>query len=447
MGTTRVSLEIMYPNCAGIDIGSERHYVSVGQGKESVRSFGCFTCDIKEMATWLHSSNITHVVMESTGSYWVAVYEILEGEGFKVSLVNAAHVKNAPGRKSDVMDCQWLQKIYSFGLLRDSFIPSEEIRCLRSYVRLKEGHVRSSSSHIQHMQKALDQMNIKLHEVVSETVGVSGMKMLKAIVSGERSSEVLLSLCDARIQKHKKKEILASLEGNYRTEHIFALKQAIESYEFYSRQIQECDTEIEKILNSINERNSPDSITPQDVTHSKQVKRIRRRDPGYNLESKLMEMTGGVNLSVLPGMSAYNSLQLLSEIGTDMSRWATEKHFTSWLGLAPQSNKSGKKSNTGKTKRIKNKASVQLRLASRTVGRSKSALGAFYRRISRLRDAPTAITATARKLAIQIYTMLKYKTEYKEFGSEEYEARYNKIQINSLERKAKKLGLVLVPAI
>lgn len=442
----KAEIEIMFPNTAGIDIGSELHYVAIGQGKESVRSFRSFTREIKAMSSWLKGKGITNVVMESTGSYWIPVYEILESAGFKVALVNAAHVKNAPGRKSDVMDCQWLQKIYSFGLLRDSFIPDEEIRRLRAYVRLKSDHIRSAASHIQHMQKSLDQMNIKIHEVITETAGVSSMKILKSIVEGERSAEVLLELCHKRIIDKKKNDVILSLEGNYRTEHIFALKQAIEGYEFYQKQIKECDEEIEKILNSINK--SDDNTEQTNNTGKKnQLKAIRRHAPSYNLESKLTELTGGVNLSVLPGITSYNGLQLLAEIGTDMSRWPTEKHFTSWLGLAPQTHQSGKMANKGKTKRHKSKASQILRLASRTIGRSKTTLGAFYRRISRQKDAPTAITATARKLAVQIYKLLKYKEDYKEFGSEEYEKRYNVMQMHNLERKAKMLGLTLVKAV
>ena len=447
MGNQRAEIEVMYPNSAGIDIGSEKHYVAIGQGKESVRSFKSFTGEIKAMSAWLKANGITNVVMESTGSYWIPVYEILESDGFRVSLVNAAHVKNAPGRKSDVMDCQWLQRIYSFGLLRDSFIPTEEIRSLRAYVRLKSDHTRSAASHIQHMQKALDQMNIKLHEVISETAGISSMKVLKSIVEGERSAEVLLDLCDKRIKDKKRTEVIASLEGNYRIEHIFALKQAIEGYEFYQKQIKECDNEIEKILNTINKASEANSNTKDKTNKKIQIKKIRRHAPSYDLEGKLSELTEGVNLSVLPGMTAYNSLQLISEIGTDMSRWPTEKHFTSWLSLAPQTHQSGKMANKGKTKRHKNKASQILRISARTIGRSKTALGAFYRRISRLKDAPTAITATARKLAIQIYNLLKNKNEYKEFGSEAYEVKYNKLQLHNLERKAKMLGLALVKVV
>ncbi|MBK9247895.1 MAG: IS110 family transposase [Ignavibacteria bacterium] len=245
MKPSNAKLELVYPNTAGIDIGSERHYVAVGQGKDHVRSFGCFTRDITDMARWLKSEGIVGVVMESTGSYWIPVYEILESHGFRVALVNASHVKNAPGRKSDVQDCQWLQKIYSVGLLRDSFIPTESIRRLRSYTRLKEDHIRRASSHIQHMHKAFDQMNIKFHQVLSETAGVSSMKVMKAIVAGERSASALLSLCSTRIKNQKESEVLQSLEGNYRQEHIFALKQAIAGYEFYMQQVEECDRDRE----------------------------------------------------------------------------------------------------------------------------------------------------------------------------------------------------------
>ncbi len=310
MKTPIEELKLVFTNTAGIDIGSEKHFAAVGQGNGAVRSFTSFTKDLQSMSLWFKENGITTVVMESTGSYWIPVYEVLESAGFKVALVNAAHVKNVPGRKSDVIDCQWLQKIYSFGLLRDSFIPSEDIRRIRSYVRLKSDHVRSAASHIQHMQKALDQMNIKIHNVISETAGVSGMKILKAIISGERSPEILLSLCDTRIINKKRQEVINSLEGNFRTEHIFALKQAVEGYEFYQKQIIDCDDEIEKLLNKFNSSNENDGFEI-DV---KKVgfKKVRRHATSYDLESMLINMTGGVNLSVLPGMSAYNSLQLLS---------------------------------------------------------------------------------------------------------------------------------------
>ncbi len=260
MKTPIEELKIVFTNTAGIDIGSEKHFAAVGQGNGAVRSFTSFTKDLQSMSLWFKENGITTVVMESTGSYWIPVYEVLESAGFKVALVNAAHVKNVPGRKSDVIDCQWLQKIYSFGLLRDSFIPSEDIRRIRSYVRLKSDHVRSAASHIQHMQKALDQMNIKIHNVISETAGVSGMKILKAIISGERSPEILLSLCDTRIINKKRQEVINSLEGNFRTEHIFALKQAVEGYEFYQKQIIDCDDEIEKLLNKFNSSNENDGF-------------------------------------------------------------------------------------------------------------------------------------------------------------------------------------------
>jgi len=450
MERSTAKLELVYPHTAGIDIGSERHYVAVGQGKDHVRSFGCFTRDITEMASWLKSEGIVSVVMESTGCYWIPVYEILESHGFRVALVNASHVKNAPGRKSDVQDCQWLQKIYSVGLLRDSFIPTESIRRLRSYTRLKEDHIRRASSHIQHMHKAFDQMNIKFHQVLSETTGVSSMKVMKAIVAGERSASALLSLCTTRIKNQKESEILQSLEGNYRQEHIFALKQAIAGYEFYMQQVEECDREIETLLQELTatlESSSSDSRGGSSSNRSnalRPLKRIRRRDPGYNLEAQLERLTGGVNLSVLPGMTAYNSLQLLAEIGTDMSRWPTEKHFTSWLGISPGSHKSGKKKGESRTKRLGTSASTILRVAARNIGRSKTALGGFYRRISSIKDAPTAITATARKLAVQIYNLLKFKKEYHEYGSKEYEDRYNKLRFKNLEKKADKLGYKLV---
>lgn len=424
-------------HAAGIDIGSEQHYVAIGQGRDQVKSFRAFTTDLHQMAKWLKENDITTVAMESTGSYWIPLYEILEKEGFEVFLVNAAHVKNVPGRKTDVLDCQWLQQLHSFGLLRASFIPIEKIRTLRAYLRLQEEHIHQSTTHIHHMQKALDQMNVKLHDVISETMGISGQRVLRSIVSGERNPEALAGLCEASILKKKHQEVILSLQGNYKPEHVFALKQALESYDFCQQQISACDQEVEVILKDLTKGAPP-------IEGAGQPKKIRRRQPSFDLRNYVLKLTGGIDIAGLPGFTDLTALQLISEIGLDMTRWPTEKHFTAWLGLAPHNKISGGRVLSKGTIKRKSRASQIFRLAARVVSRSSSSFGSFYRRIKNRSSAAVANVSTARKLAVQIYRLFRYGYKYVEIGAQAYEQNFQKQQIKWLERKAKRLGFQLV---
>jgi transposase len=417
------------PYAAGIDIGSRSHFVAIPEGssEQAVREFASFTDDLQRMAGWLTSCGITTVAMESTGIYWIPVFEILESAGLEVKLVNARHVKNVPGRKSDVLDCQWLQQLHTYGLLEGAFRPAAQVCALRAYVRQRMNLVRYAAAHIQHMQKALAQMNIQLTNVVSEITGVTGMRIIKAILEGEHNPQVLASLRDPRC-KNSKETIARSLHGNFRPEHLFSLKQAVELYQFYQKQIAECDQEILAQLAAF------DAISSSDDPDAK---------PPATLEDALQRMSG-VDLTRIDGIDSTSALKIVAEIGIDMSRWKSAKHFASWLGLCPGTKVSGGKVLSAKSKPVVNRAAATLRMAAFGLYNSKSALGAYLRRQKSRLGAPKAITATAHKLARLVYTMLKNGTVYVDAGQEYYEARYRARVIQNLKRRAHELGYTLV---
>jgi transposase len=427
-------------NAGGIDIGSESHLVAVPEGRDevSVREFGAFTTDLQAMANWLKQCGVTTVAMESTGVYWIPLYELLERQGFEVNLVDARRVKNVPGRKSDVLDCQWIQQLHTYGLLGGAFRPADEVCVLRGYLRQREMLVQSSSMHIQHMQKALQQMNLLLHNVVSDITGVTGMKILKAIIAGERDPQVLAEHRDPRCL-NSKETIAKSLVGNYRDEHLFALKQAVELYEIYQKKIAECEDAIASHLQRQPKRTEDEPPPP-----SKRIKPEQKIGGNVDVRSQLFQLTG-VDLFAVSGLGTDTLLTLAGEVGFDMSAWKTEKHFTSWLGVCSGTKKSGGKILSGKTKRSSNRAAAAFRMAAATLTRSKSALGAFYRRMRARIGAPKAITATARKLAVIYYSMLKYGTSYVEVGQEEYEQKYQQRRFTYMQKQALAIGYQLVP--
>jgi len=426
-------------NAAGIDIGSERHFVAVPEGRAevSVREFGTFTTNLHELVNWLKHCGITTVAMESTGVYWIPVFELLEREGFDVRLVDARQVKNVPGRKSDVLDCQWLQQLHTYGLLAAAFRPPDEVCVLRGYLRQREMLVESSAMHIQHMQKALQQMNLLLHNVVSDITGVTGMKIIKAIISGQRDPHRLATHRDHRCRSSAE-TIANSLLGNYREEHLFALKQAVELYEIYQAKIADCDAAIAAHLLQQAKRNS-DEPPPTPRKHSD-----KKLSGELSVRSQFFQMTG-VDLFAVKGFGTDTLLMLAGEVGFDMSPWKTEKHFSSWLGLSSGTNKSGGKVLSSKTKRTNNRAAKAFRIAAASLSRSQSALGAFYRRIRARVGKPQALTATARKLAVIYYSMLKYGTEYLEMGQSEYEQRYQQRRLSAMQKQALSMGYHLVP--
>jgi transposase len=427
-------------NAAGIDIGSERHMVAVPEGRDkvSVREFGAFTADLNALADWLKQCGVTTVAMESTGVYWIPLFELLERRGFEVKLVDARHVKNVSGRKSDVLDCQWIQQLHTYGLLSGAFRPPDEVCVLRSYLRQREMLTQTASMHIQHMQKALQQMNLLLHNVVSDITGVTGMKTIKAILAGERNPRVLARNRDERCQ-HTSATIAKSLVGNYREEHLFALRQAVDLYEIYQAKIADCDEAIIKHVGS-----QPDITDDGPPPAEKRIQARERIRSGVDVRELLFKKSG-VDLFAIPGLAADTLLTLASEVGFDMAPWKTEKHFASWLGLCPGTKISGGKVLDKKAKRNPNRATQAFRMAAATQARSKTALGAFYRRIKSRTGGKQAVTATAHKIARIYYALLTQGTSYVELGQQAYEQKYKERRIDHLKIQAKSLGFQLVP--
>jgi transposase len=437
----RRSLSSVNANAAGIDIGATFHVVAVPPGRcqEAVRTFRSFTADLHAMADWLKETAITTVAMESTGVYWIPAFEILEAHGLEVLLVNARDAKNVPGRKTDVNDAQWLQQLHEHGLLRGSFRPRDQIACLRAFLRHRERLIEYAASHIQHMQKALMQMNVQLHHVVADITGLTGMKIIRAIVSGVRDPKVLAEHRDMRC-KASKETIEEALTGNYRPEHVFALRQALELYEFHHSKVAECDVEVEAVLRALNEARPPPKKPLPAVRHA-----AGRNEPGFEVRSALYTMLGA-DLSQIHGFGPYTVLRLVAECGDDMKKWPTAKHFSSWLSLAPGNKISGGRVLSSKTRRSSNRAAALLRIAAVNVGRTQTALGAFYRRLSARVGKAKAVTATARKLAVLFYNALRHGLAYVDPGASYYEDRYRQRVIHNLQRRAKQMGFALVAA-
>lgn len=429
-------LKKVFPKSAGIDIGSEKIFIGIEE--KEVKSFNTFTDGYLKAIEYLQENNISTVAMEATGVYWFSLYDFLEESGIDVFLVNGRDVKNVPGRKSDVADCQWIQQLHSFGLLRSCFIPDDITRQLRTYTRLRQDHLSLAAQHIQHMQKAFILMNIKLHNVISQINGVSGMRIIKAIISGNHNPVELASLCEESILKKKKELVIASLKGNFREEHLFSLKQAVDAYEFYQKQIQDCDNKIQELLETINQ----DKTTPPNIT---KAKRVRHNEPKIDkLHEHLMKLTGGKDPSQITGLSDKALMELISETGTDLSKWKTEKHFTSWLCLSPSKHQSGK-SNKKRKKKGSTKAGQIFRNAAYSITNSKySALTAFHHRIKAKKGSLIAIKATARKLAVLYYRVMTVSIDFVEQGLIAYQQKFKEQQIKRLQKQAKQLGLQLI---
>jgi len=428
-------------NAAGIDCGSEAHYVAVPPERdaEPVRSFKTFTADLHHLADWLKACKIKTIAMESTGVYWIPIFEILEEHGFEVVLVNSRHIKNVPGRKTDVLDCQWIQELHSVGLLRGSFRPAAEIVSLRAYLRHREKLVQSAASHIQRMQKVLVQMNLLLHNVISDITGVTGMRILRDIVAGVTDPMALAAHRDYRCRASVE-QIAASLTGNYRAEHLFVLRQNLELFDTFQRQIQTCDGEIESLLCTLAaKRRTPKAPVPPPRCKPRfcdNEPRFEIRDPLYRL--------AGADLTQIDSIGPYTALKLIAEVGTDMSRWPTHKHFTSWLTLAPKNKITGGRLISSKTQPSANRAATALRMCAMAVGRSSTALGAYYRRIAYRIGKPKAITATARKLAVLVYHTLKGDFDYNDPGAHAYEEQHRDRTLRNLRNRARQLGFGLV---
>ncbi len=428
-------------NSAGIDIGAKNIFVSV-EG-EKVVTFETFTEDFQQAKDYLLSKGVQTVAMEATGVYWIILYEILERSGLDVWLVDGKQTKQVPGRKTDVKDCQWIQQLHSYGLLNRCFVPDNQVKEIRSYKRLREDHIRTASMHVNHMQKALIEMNIRLKEVLSQIHGASGMAIIKAILEGERDSKELLALCHRSIIKNKASLILKALNGSYTEAGLFALGQAYQGYHFYQEMIVECDQKIQQSMERINDFHNDDN-TKSKIKSLKGRKIIRHNKPKVDhLGGHLLELFSGVDATDLPGITDYTWLQLYAEVGNDLNKWKTEKHFTSWLGLAPGQHESGKKRKTRNKKYRPKAGQIFRQIAQSLIESKKIGLGVFGRRIKAKRGPGIAIKATARKLAVLYWRLMVKGFEYTEFGIKAYEERVAIQKERWLNKAAKEMGYKL----
>jgi transposase len=436
-------LKVIHPNAAGLDIGSEEIWAAVAPASTpaAVRQFGTFTPDLHALADWLATCGVDTVAMESTGVYWIPVYEILEARGMQVYVVNARHLKNVPGRKSDIQDCQWIQGLHSVGLLRGSFRPEDEIVALRAYLRHRATLIEYRGAHIQHMQKALQQMNVQLTQVIADITGVTGLAIIRAIVAGERNPQQLATLRQ-RGCKRSEETIAKALTGNYRLEHLFALQQALALYDFYTEQLRACDVEIERQfvnLKPIDDDLPPLPPTTKTDSHSK-------NGPAYDARTLLYQLTG-IDLVAITGLNTSTVQTIIAEIGRNVNAFPTEKHFCSWVGVAPHNDISGGKRLRSRTLKTNNRAGQAFRIAAQSAAKSPdSAFGAYYRRMKARLGAKQAIVATAHKIARTFYFVLKHRVPFHDLGGEEYERLANERERKNLQKRAAKLGMVLVPA-
>jgi len=430
-------------NAAGLDIGDDEIYAAVPEGRADpcVRVFSTFTRDLYTLADWRTACGVDTVAMESTGVYWIPTFDLLESKGFRVYLVNARHLKQVPGRKTDILACQWIQQLHTYGLLRASFRPPQEIRALRTLARHRDTLIENCTRHIQHMQKALQQMNLKLTNVISDITGVTGLLILRDIVAGERDPHKLAAHRNPHCA-NSQDDIAKSLEGTYQPEHIFALKQALEAYDFFHHQLLACDAEIETCYAA---------FTPQVDLAAQPLpppKRPQRKSgsnaPAFDLRLYLYRMAG-IDLTQIDGINTLIAHKVLSEIGVDMSPWPTVKHFTSWLSVCPHNDITGGKIIRSRTLKSQNRAAAALRLAAQSLLHSHSALGGFCRHMCARLGKAEGITATAHKLARIIYAMLKNHTEYRDPGPGFYDGQARARAIKNLKRKARQLGFVVVP--
>lgn len=400
-----------------------------------VRVFKTFTIDLNALVDWLVECGIETVAMESTGVYWIPIYEILESRGLEVYLVNARHIQNVPNKKTDVLDSQWIQQLHTYGLLRASFRPDDQMVALRAYTRHRDNLNRDRASHIQRMQKALHLMNIQMTNVMRDITGQTGLKIIRDIVAGQHDPVKLAQHRHPRCHSNED-EIAKALQGNYRPEHLFALKQALDLYDYYTQKIYECDLEIEAKFATF----KPQLDLAQQPLPPPKKKRKQKNAPHFDLRTSLYQMVG-VDLTQIDGLDVLTVQTIISEIGLDMSAWPSVKHFTSWLGLAPNNKVTGGKIISSKTKKVKSRARQAFRMSAQSLARSDSALGAFYRRIRAKHGGLQANVATAHKLARIVYFMIKNGEAYQDPGSDYYEEQYRQRAIKNLKRKARKLGL------
>ena len=449
LNTEDPGLEIVNRNVAGIDVGNESHYVAVPPSRDPqpVQEFGSWTTDLERMADWLKTCGIETVVMQSTGVYWIALYDVLEKRGFKMCLVNARHTKNLPGRKSDVQESQWLLKLHTYGLLRNSFRPPDEIRALRSLWRLRDRHVKEAARTVQHMQKSMITMNVQLSNTISDLSGTTGLAIIRAILVGERNPEKLAKLRDWRV-KASEEEVARSLEGNWREDMLFELRQSVDAYDFIQKQVAECDQRLQTLMAELPMREAPaavpavgDGVKPP--VRKKKSTRNKKNVPRFDLKAELQRVCG-VDLTSIDGIDVMTAQTVVAELGTDFSRWKDEAHLTSWLGLVPCRDISGGKVLKQATLRVKNRVATALRGAANTLLHSDSYLGARFRSLRTRRGAPKAIKAMARYLACIIYRMFTRGQAFVDHGVQEYESRRAQRELAALQSKAAAHGFRLV---
>lgn len=436
-------IEIVHPNAAGLDIGAREIYACVPPDRpgETIQVFGTFTPDLERLADWLVAQQVDTVAMESTGVYWIPVFELLEARGLTMYLVNGRHVKHVPGRKSDVQDCQWLQKLHAMGLLTSSFRPDGEMCALRAYLRHRADLVQHRAAHVHHMQKALQQMNLLLPQVVTDITGATGMAIIRAIVAGERDPVTLAQLRNARC-KSSEDTIAKALTGTWKAEHVFALQQTVALYDFYTEQVAACDAQIEQHYAAMKPRWEP-TTTDSPPLSPPRPRKTRPTESAFDVRAAIVRVTG-VDLAAVDGLGPNLAQRILSEIGTDMSKWATDKQFAAWLGLAPRNDISGGKVLRSHTPPSRNRAGQAFRQAATSVARSSSAFGAYYRR-KRAQGGPLfAQVATAHKIARTVYHLLKYRVQYTDIGAEEFARKQQERDLLALQKRAAKLGCTLV---
>lgn len=445
------TFEVVHPDAAGIDIGSETHYVSVPEGRDAkpVQTFGCFTPDLRAMATWLKDCGIRHIVLESTGVYWMPAYQVLTEAGFDVRLVDARHSRNVPGRKTDVWDARWLRKLHTFGLLEGCFLPPHEITQLRTYWRHRATLVASATEQTLRMHKSLEMMNLQLHKVLSDTAGVTGMLIIRGIVSGEHDPAKLVGHRQLGL-KHSEATFIKALTGNYQPDHLFTLRQSLACYDFLQQQLKECDQQLQACLSALEDKAPPKPSSPnrpgsENKTGSPTtVSSVRRKNaPSFDLHSELVRIAG-VDLAHIDGISILTFQTILSEIGTDFSAFPSEKRFGSWLGLCPNNRITGGKVKSRGSRKVQNRVAQSLRMAAQSLHHSKSALGAYYRRMRARVGAPKAITAAAYKLARLVWRMMTYGTAYVDVGQAAYEKKTAERTLTGLTKRAQSLGYTLV---
>ena len=436
------ALPVLDPKAAAIDVGSETLHVSIAGDTPHV--FGTFTGELERLRDWFREQGVRSVAMEATGVYWLYVYEVLEAAGLEVVVVNGRHVQNVPGRKTDMADCQWLATLHAHGLLRGGFVPPADIRQLQDYQRLRGDHLIGAASQVQKMQQAMERMNIKFHDVISDLVGVSGLRVVRAILKGERRPGELLALCDVQIQKKKADRVKESLRGCWKKEQLFALRQGLELWETYQQKIADCDRELETLLRELAGPEGPGGGAGLGPVALSPAKPAGKNAPVIQrLQEMLARICGGADATQIPGMSSALVLGLVSEVGVDRRCWPSEKHFVSWLGLAGGRKQSGKRK--GSVKAHRNRAGRMFCAAARALGQSvDKALGGFYRRLRGRVGGLAANVALARKLALLFYRLLRYGAAYVEKGLKSYETRVLETETRLLRKLASKQGYTLI---